>query len=77
MKHIFKTSYIRKQAGYQRIIGYTRMIDVEENFTGIFGESPNQSNECCDNDSDLSKIECYNRKKLKDNLLSMKKLKLI
>ena len=48
------------------------MINVEENFTGIFGESPNQSNECCDNDSDLSKIECYNRKKLKDNLLSMK-----
>ena len=53
------------------------MINVEENFYWNFWRISNQSNECCDNDSDLSKIECYNRKKLKDNLLSMKKLKLI
>ncbi|MDU6507241.1 MAG: RecQ family zinc-binding domain-containing protein, partial [Staphylococcus sp.] len=76
LKHIFKTSYIRKQAGYQRIIGYTRIDQCRRKFLlEFFGESPNQSNECCDNDSDLSKIECYNRKKVKRQFTFNEKIK--
>lgn len=76
LKHIFKTSYIRKQAGYQRIIGYTRIDQCRRKFLlEFFGESPNQPNECCDNDSDLSKIECYNRKKVKRQFTFNEKIK--
>ncbi|WP_154836865.1 RecQ family ATP-dependent DNA helicase [Staphylococcus sp. Marseille-Q1834] len=76
LKKIFKTSLIRKKLGYQRMIGYTSLDQCRRSYLlEFFGEVPAKPNQCCDIDSNLTSLNCFNRKKVKRKFSYNEKLK--
>ncbi|PHK49242.1 RecQ family ATP-dependent DNA helicase [Staphylococcus edaphicus] len=67
LRTIFEISYKRKRLGYMRMLGYKNLDQCRraymiEFFEEKLSEKPKQ---CCDNDSEINKINILNRKKVK------------
>lgn len=65
LKQIFKQSFKRKQLGFFRMIGYSKLDQCRRKYLlEFFGEYPPTQEQCCDNDSNIQDIIIPNKKKV-------------
>ncbi|MBE5662854.1 ATP-dependent DNA helicase RecQ [Staphylococcus sp. SS60] len=65
LKQIFQQSFKRKQLGFFRMIGYSKLDQCRRKYLlEFFGEFPPAQEQCCDNDSNMMDIVVLNKKKV-------------